>query len=71
VNEILVQLQASSSAFFRMELGRENIITGDSASEWLAIDSLADRVGRYLRLSKVAVHKVKISIIGDAIPHGM
>lgn len=66
--EIFIQLQTDISAFFRMELRCENIVAGDSATEWRAIFRFTDHMSGLFRNSVKAVYKIEKALVGNTIP---
>lgn len=69
--EIFIQLQTDIRAFFRMELRCENIVAGDSATEWRAIFRFTDHMIGLFRYGIKTVDEIKETLVGNTIPQRM
>src|SRR5574337_1909331 len=71
VQEVAVQRQTMGGAFFRVELGGENIIACDGRGKGQAVVGFARHMRRVGRPRIEAVHEVEVAVVGHAGPHGM
>lgn len=69
--KIFVELQTGGSAFFRMKLRRKDIIASGSAAKRLAVVRFSQCVSRIVRYCIVAVYEIKITLVGNPVPHRM